>query len=218
MPSVFLTLVENRRILPSLPSPALGWRRGVTCGGVVRLVNEMMIDQYREAVDQHRQRVYSFAHYSLRGAADAEDVTQDVFIKLWQHWRRIDHERLSAWLMRVAHNAVIDHVRRQKRQGEVLDSFQDVDAVPGQPGQTNGGINRLDRPGLQHSLQRAVRELRDPFRSIIIMRDIQGQSYADIEKSLELSASQVKVYLHRARRKLREDPELRQWFTNMKDA
>ena len=189
-----------------------------------------MIDQYREAVERHRQRVYSFAHYSLRAAEDAEDVTQDVFIKLWRNWRRIDHGKLSAWLMRVAHNAVIDHVRKQKRRADVVDQYQDVeqqaDGQGGQHGQggqgdesaagaysqPGGQMNQVDHARLRQSLQRAVRELRDPFRSIIIMRDIQGHSYSDIEQSLELSSSQVKVYLHRARRKLREDPELRELF------
>lgn len=185
-----------------------------------------MIDQYREAVERHRQRVYSFAHYSLRAAEDAEDVTQDVFIKLWRNWRRIDHGKLSAWLMRVAHNAVIDHVRKQKRRADVVDQYQDVEQqAEGQGGQGDepavggggysqpgGQMNQVDHARLRQSLQRAVRELRDPFRSIIIMRDIQGHSYSDIEQSLELSSSQVKVYLHRARRKLREDPELRELF------
>lgn len=196
-----------------------------------------MIDQYREAVERHRQRVYSFAHYSLRAAEDAEDVTQDVFIKLWRNWRRIDHGKLSAWLMRVAHNAVIDHVRKQKRRADVVDQYQDVEQqAEGQGGQhgqggqgdesaagaysqPGGQMNQVDHARLRQSLQRAVRELRDPFRSIIIMRDIQGHSYSDIEQSLELSSSQVKVYLHRARRKLREDPELRELFmVTVKDA
>ena len=61
-------------------------------------------------------------------------------------------------------------------------------------------------------MQSAIKSLEDPFRSIVIMRDIQGMSYEEIEGSLELSASQVKVYLHRARRKLRENSKLRQLF------
>lgn len=163
---------------------------------------------YLEAIDQHRHRILSFAHYSLRVREDAEDVTQEVFIKLWQHWQKIDHEKLGAWLMRVAHNSVIDHVRRQRPQQTNLDHYAEVED---QVGEESDGTH-LDRHRFKSQLQSAIKSLEDPFRSIVIMRDIQGMSYEEIQGSLELSASQVKVYLHRARRKLREDRKLRQLF------
>ncbi|MFT6058504.1 MAG: RNA polymerase sigma-70 factor (ECF subfamily), partial [Pseudohongiellaceae bacterium] len=86
-----------------------------------------MLKQYQQVIDQHRQKVFSFAYYSLRAKADAEDVTQEVFIKLWQHWQKIDHLKVGGWLMRVAHNAVIDHVRRQKPGNESVDSYAEVE-------------------------------------------------------------------------------------------
>ncbi len=63
----------------------------------------------------------------------------------------------------------------------------------------------------------AIKSLDDPFRSILVMRDIQGMSYTDIQQSLDISASQVKVYLHRGRRKLRENKKLRSLFEAMSD-
>jgi len=164
--------------------------------------------QFQQAIEKNRQRIYAFAHYSLRTPQDAEDVTQEVFIKLWQHWRRIDHDRLGAWLMRVAHNAVIDHVRRNQTVQKWLDDYAGVDeqAEADDPG------HERDREAFKEQLMRAIAGLDDPFRSIVIMRDIQGMSYAEIETTLEMSESQVKVYLHRARRKLRENARLRQLF------
>jgi hypothetical protein len=50
---------------------------------------------YLQAIDQHRHRVLSFAHYSLRARENAEDVTQEVFIKLWQHWQKIDFNEID---------------------------------------------------------------------------------------------------------------------------
>ncbi|MDP6536508.1 MAG: sigma-70 family RNA polymerase sigma factor [Gammaproteobacteria bacterium] len=85
-----------------------------------------MLPQYLQAIEQHRQRIFSFAHYSLRAREDAEDVTQEVFIKLWQHWQKIDHNKLGAWLMRVARNAVIDHVRKHKTAQNQVDDYADV--------------------------------------------------------------------------------------------
>jgi RNA polymerase sigma-70 factor, ECF subfamily len=163
---------------------------------------------YQQAIDQHRHRVFSFAHYSLRVREDAEDVTQEVFIKLWRHWEKIDHGKLGAWLMRVAHNSVIDHVRKQRPQQTNLDQYADVED---QVDETSDAGN-LDQARFKNQLQLAIKSLDDPFRSIVIMRDIQGMSYEEIQGSLDLSASQVKVYLHRARRKLRENSELRRLF------
>lgn len=167
-----------------------------------------MLSQYQQAITQHRQRIFSFAHYSLRAKEDAEDVTQEVFIKLWQHWQKIDHGKLGGWLMRVAHNVVIDHVRKQKPIQNNVDQYADVAE---QVGNSNEEA-QLDQAFFRDQLQQAIKTLDDPFRSILIMRDVQGMSYAEIQISLDISESQVKVYLHRARRKLRDNKQLRQLF------
>lgn len=162
-----------------------------------------MLAQYKQAITQYRQRVFSFAYYSLRAREDAEDITQDVFIRLWQHWRKIDHDRMGAWLMRVAHNSVIDHLRRHKNEQQRVDmpdTLEDAVAVQ-DPG--------LESEQFRGYLEVAISALPDPHRSIVIMRDIQGLSYQEIEQTLNLSQSQVKVYLHRARRQLRGDRMLR---------
>lgn len=173
-----------------------------------------MLAQYRQAVDQHRQRIFSFAHYSLRATDDAEDVTQEVFIKLWQHWQKIDHSKLGAWLMQVARNAVIDHVRKQKPSQVALDRYVDVDEQAGPENEES----QIDQEQFKQQLLMAIKALDDPFRSVIIMRDVQGMSYAEIQISMDMSASQVKVYLHRARRKLRDNAELRTLFESYVDS
>ncbi len=170
-----------------------------------------MLAQYQQAITQHRQRVFSFAHYSLRAKEDAEDITQEVFIKLWQHWQKIDHSKLGAWLMRVAHNAVIDHVRKQKNVASQTDDY----AEPEEQAAEVLTEQQVDDGRFKEELMASIKLLDDPFRSIIIMRDIQGMSYSDIQHTLDMSESQVKVYLHRGRRKLRENPALRNLFDTM---
>jgi RNA polymerase sigma-70 factor (ECF subfamily) len=169
---------------------------------------------YQQAITQYRQRVFSFAHYSLRAREDAEDITQDVFIKLWQNWQKIDHSKLNAWLMRVAHNAVVDHVRRYKKANEQVDDYAEPEDQASE--EYSGGD--LDDRAFKQQLMEAIKVLDDPFRSILVMRDIQGMSYTDIQESLDISASQVKVYLHRGRRKLRENKKLRSLFEAMSDS
>lgn len=170
-----------------------------------------MLAQYQQAITQHRQRVFSFAHYSLRAKEDAEGITQEVFIKLWQHWQKIDHSKLGAWLMRVANNAVIDHVRKQKNVASQTYDY----AEPEEQAAEALTEQQVDDGKFKEELMASIKLLDDPFRSIIIMRDIQGMSYGDIQHTLDMSESQVKVYLHRGRRKLRENPVLRKLFDTM---
>lgn len=170
-----------------------------------------MLAQYQQAIAQYRQRVFSFAHYSLRAKEDAEDITQEVFIKLWQHWKKIDHSKLGAWLMRVAHNAVIDHVRKQKNVNTQTDDY----AEPEDQAADTRTEQQVDDGRFRDELMASIKLLDDPFRSIIIMRDIQGMSYSDIQHTLDMSESQVKVYLHRGRKKLRDNPALRRLFATM---
>ena len=173
-----------------------------------------MQKQYQQAITRYRQRVFSFANYSLRAREDAEDITQDVFIKLWQNWQRLDHSKLNAWLMRVAHNAVVDHVRKDKKANEQVDDYAELEDQASE--EYSGGD--LDDRAFKQQLMEAIKSLDDPFRSILVMRDIQGMSYTDIQQSLDISASQVKVYLHRGRRKLRENKKLRSLFEAMSDS
>ncbi len=171
-----------------------------------------MNSDYRRAVEQYGQKVYAFACYSLRSKQDADDVTQEVLIKLWRHWRTVDPEKIMAWLMRVTRNAVVDHIRKR----QLADSRFDDRIEPEAQAATEGQGEARDRERLREMLLESIQALDEPFRSLLIMRDIQGMSYADIQGALELSESQVKVYLHRGRRKLREDKGLRHAFAEMR--
>ncbi len=191
------------------------------CSGLLRVASvdysdaaiiSIMLPQYHLAVERFRQRVFSFAYYSLRTREDAEDITQEVFIKLWRNWKKIDHSKMSAWLMRVTRNAIGDHIRRQKSRGAgQINQHENVEDY-------SAGENveaKNDAEVFRRHISQAIRGLKDPFRSIVMLRDIHGLSYSDIQKTLGMSESQVKVYLHRARRRLRENPRLREIFESL---
>lgn len=177
-----------------------------------------MNTEYRRAVEQYGQKVYAFACYSLRSKQDADDVTQEVLVKLWQHWRKVDPDKVMAWLMRVTRNAVVDHIRKRQLAESRRDDRIEPDT---QPEFRSGGEDQgeaRDRERLREALLGSIQALDEPFRSLLIMRDIQGMSYADMQGALEMSESQVKVYLHRGRRKLREDEDLRRAFAGVHGA
>lgn len=161
-------------------------------------------DDYQRLVAEHRDRIFSFALYTLRHREDAEDVTQDVLIRLWNHLGRLDPARVGAWIGRVTRNACYDIGRkRQVRQAvhqpgdnePVLAKVADAAPRPDA---------RAEHADFRHRLKHALAELDEPYRSVVVMREIQEMTYREIADTMERPLNTIKVYLHRGRRKLRQ--------------
>ncbi len=150
---------------------------------------------FRQWVSDHQNDAWTLARYLLKDRAEAEDATQEAFIKLWENRESIDALRVKAWLMRVTRNICIDRLRKRKPETP-LDEVE--------PESTAGPLDALQQSALGHQLQSAVRELSEPFRSLVILRDIQQMSYEEVAGVTGLSLPQVKTYLHRARKQLKE--------------
>ncbi len=164
-----------------------------------------MKEPFRKLADTYRHKVYTFAYYSLHSREEAEDVTQEVLVKIWQHSESVAPEKLTAWVMRVARNAVIDNTRRRKSRGAVFAEGIDFDVVESLVASENPGPDRATRSHeVQDALQVALIRVEEPYRSIVVMREIQEMSYSEIVTALEMPLNTVKVYLHRGRRMLRE--------------
>ena len=159
---------------------------------------------FRELAEEYGGAVFTYARYSLRHAEDAEDVTQEVLVRLWKHHQSIDPARTRAWVMQVARNLVIDVSRRRRARTEVFAVTAPGDirienvAAPDTP---DAGVEQYELRGV---LERAVAALDEPYRSIVIMREIQGLTYEQIADGMSMPLGTIKVYLHRARRRLRD--------------
>jgi RNA polymerase sigma-70 factor (ECF subfamily) len=159
---------------------------------------------FRKMAEEYRDRIYTFALYSLRHPEEAEDVTQDVLIKLWRHSGRVDVENRAAWVMRVTRNAVIDAIRRRRSRAAVISDEADYDLAinySAAEADTDKGVASRE---FREALEGALAGLDDPYRSIVVMREIQELKYSEISEALEIPLNTVKVYLHRGRRMLRE--------------
>ena len=77
-------------------------------------------NRFESAVSRHSRRVFTFASYLLGDPAEAEDITQEVLIKLWRRGGEIDPDRLGAWLLAVTRNACTDVLRRRRRTAEII--------------------------------------------------------------------------------------------------
>ena len=144
----------------------------------------------------HQKRIYAFACNYVANREDAEDVVQEVLLRLWKHSSHIDSKCTEAWIRRVTRNACLDALRRQKSYRSLV-STQDCELAL----QNTPAIG-VDLP--QHiSTEEALNRLENPYRTIILLRYFEGLSCKAISRELGIPLNRVKVYLHRARRDLR---------------
>lgn len=145
------------------------------------------------AVQQFSNQLYGYSLRFLRNKEDARDIVQDVFEKLWIHRKKVEYSKAKSWLFTTAHNAMINLITRKQRiqlQGSEL-----------LPEMTKNEFSYFESGQV---VDRALNILPPVQRSIILLRDLEGYSYEDIGQILSLSSSQVKVYLFRARNKIKK--------------
>ena len=162
--------------------------------------------------------VYSFALQSLRRREDAEDATQEVFLKLWRTlgtWR--DEASVKTYIMRIARNTVIDMIRRRNSHPTDSLTIEDDDDDDRQrdiadTDTTSDPVADYARREQIEAVRRAIDELPPDHREIIILRDINGLSYAEIAEATGFYPGTVKSRLSRAREKLKEILKTRNFF------
>jgi RNA polymerase sigma-70 factor (ECF subfamily) len=148
--------------------------------------------EYNECVTQYADNVYRFIVKNLRHEEDARDVVQTAFEKLWRNRAEVDGTKCKSYLFTVAYNQMIDHLRKVKRI-QLKEEFKEETSV------YNKEFNNA-----KAVLQEALSKLSETQRSLVMLKDYEGYSYDEIGKIMNLSESQVKVYLHRARLQLKE--------------
>jgi RNA polymerase sigma factor (sigma-70 family) len=142
--------------------------------------------------------VYRYALYVLRDGAEAEDVTQAAFLNAFRAFQRGERpHKPRSWLLTIVHNECRRYFRtKSRRLAEVeLDERLTADLAPDEDVPT------------PEEIRRALGELSFNHRSALVMRELEGRSYAEIAETLDLSVSAVETLLFRARRALREQLE-----------
>jgi len=142
---------------------------------------------YNDCVDNFADGVYRFIVKNIRHAEDAQDIVQSAFEKLWVNREQVLPEKAKSYLFTVAYHQMIDHIRKNNKMPLSEDTF-----IPHQQ------IVQADEE-LKEVLMRAINELNPIQKSLVLLKDYEGYSYQEIGEIMQLSESQVKVYLHRAR-------------------
>ena len=147
--------------------------------------------EYNNCVKEYADSVYRFILKNLRNSEDARDVVQTAFEKMWISRATVDGSRCKSFLYTVAYHQMIDHIRKGRLVMLKEEAVEDVPVYNRQAQQT------------KKILETALARLNETQRSLVLLKDYEGYSYDEIGEITGLSASQVKVYLHRARIQLK---------------
>lgn len=150
----------------------------------------MTVSDYNDIVKQYKNRLCRYAEKMLRNRHAAVDVAQESFMKLWENRDKIDPLKVHAWLYTTAYHLCLQMLKKERRyvDAAALDHLTIEEA----------------QPDLKKILEDSLDLLSEQQRSILLLRDYEGYSYEEIGEILALSSSQVKVYLFRARQRIKE--------------
>jgi RNA polymerase sigma-70 factor (ECF subfamily) len=156
---------------------------------------------FRTTVLPLSDRLYRLALRITMNKAEAEDVVQDTLLKVWEcreDWNQINN--LEAFAIATCRNRALDVAKRAGRDTENLDEMAHFSSqTPHEQLEAREEISLV---------RRLMDSLPEVQRTIMLLRDIEGKTYQEIAQTLDISETQVKVYLHRARTKIKE------WITN----
>lgn len=147
----------------------------------------MTEQDYNNCVDEYSNGVYRFIVKNIKSTQDAEDIVQSAFEKLWVNRERVTPLKAKSYLYTVAYHQMIDVIRKENKK-PTTNEFMEVDQVTHQTSSE-----------LKQNLLNAINLLNPTQKCLVLLKDYEGYSYQEIGEIMNLSESQVKVYLHRAR-------------------
>jgi RNA polymerase sigma-70 factor (ECF subfamily) len=154
-----------------------------------------------EVVRNHSARVYRLAYRLTGNRHDAEDLTQEVFVRVFRSLSSYQPGTFEGWLHRITTNLFLDQVRRKQRIR--FDALAE-DADDRLPSTDMGPERAYEHRNLDDDVQRALDALPPDFRAVVVLCDIEGLSYEEIAATLGVKLGTVRSRIHRGRAQLRE--------------
>jgi RNA polymerase sigma factor (sigma-70 family) len=153
-----------------------------------------------EVVREHSARVYRLAYRLTGNQHDAEDLTQEVFVRVFRSLSNYTPGTFEGWLHRITTNLFLDMVRRRQRIR--FESLGD-DAADRLEGREPTPAEAFDKRNLDTDIQSALAALPPDYRAAVVLCDIEGLSYEEIAATLDVKLGTVRSRIHRGRAQLR---------------
>jgi RNA polymerase sigma-70 factor (ECF subfamily) len=157
---------------------------------------------WEEVVRRHWRKVFNLAYKFVGRHDEAEDLTQDIFLKIFRALHTFDRRaNFQTWLISISRNLCIDHYRSVRKERETM--ARDVDAADLMPASRDRGPHgELEQIDLRHLIKLALAELPEALRQAVVMRDLKEYSYQEIADELGLPEGTVKSRINRGRLEL----------------
>jgi len=159
----------------------------------------MQFNDFEKMVIPFKDKLYRFSLRIVGNAFDAEDVIQEVMLKLWKKREAFENvKNKEAWCMTITRNMSIDWLRGKKKPTLDIADRQDI---------KDGGIDahsQMELNDLQRMVRNCIAELPEKQKEVIHLRDIEGYAYKEIAEITDTSVDQVKVLIYRGRQRLKE--------------
>ncbi len=150
----------------------------------------MTVKEYNISVDQFSDSIFRFVLKHLRNEMSAKDIVQETYTKVWIKHEDISFEKVKSYLFTTAYHLIIDWVNKEKRHGD----FESISTIENSISQTSFDLKDI--------INEALLKLPEMQKTVVLLRDYEGYNYAEISEITNLSESQVKVYIFRARKTL----------------
>lgn len=150
----------------------------------------MTVKNYNDCVKEFADRVYCFVYHQTMDEDKAKDIVQESFIELWEKKENIDKAKAKAYLFKTAYSKIVDDYRKRKH---IVNEDKIVEKET--------YINYTDTKEI---IEKALNTLPQMQKTIILLKDNEGYTYEEISQMLDISMEKVKVYLYRARVKMKE--------------
>jgi len=154
-----------------------------------------------QIVREHSARVYRLAYRLTGNQHDAEDLTQETFIRVFRSLSSYTPGTFEGWLHRITTNLFLDQVRRKQRIR--MEAMGDDSAQYPATGEMTHPERGYEHTNLDHDVQRALDALSPEYRAAVVLCDIEGLSYEEIAVTLGIKLGTVRSRIHRARSQLR---------------
>ncbi len=162
--------------------------------------------KYKYLIQQYKNLIYNYSRYMLKNQMDADDITQEVMIRIWQNMNKFKMSSSKGWIMRTTHNLCIDYLRKNSvatnRELGIDEYFEETYA---DKKEVNNPLTKVHLTMMTEKLKEAIQRLPENLRSVLVLYEIQGFKYREISKMLDVPVNSIKVYLFRARKKLQEE-------------
>lgn len=168
---------------------------------------------FGQLVDEYKDKIYNYVARMLNDPYEAEDVTQEAFLRAYKSLPRFrGASSFHTWLYRIASNLAIDVVRKRKRQEPTFSLDEPLESDDGEyerelPDETGGPEERTSTRETRVAVRRAIMDLPEKLRDVMILYELQGETYEDIAGILDVPLGTVKSRLFNARNRLKESLE-----------